>query len=84
MKKPKVTPKSHSAKNNDYEAVLSAIAANVRRLRKDKGWSQEDLANFAEIDRTYVGYVENAKNNVSLRTLCKIARAFDLDVQELL
>lgn len=72
------------ANNNDYEQVLKNIAQNVRRLRKERGWSQEDLANAADIDRTYIGYIENCKNNVSIKVLCRIAEAIEMDADALL
>lgn len=72
------------ARNNDRDEVLANIAENVRRLRKAKGLSQDQLAYTADIDRTYVGYVENRKYNITVGKLCDIAKALDVDVEELL
>lgn len=69
--------------NNDYNKVLKNIALNVRRLRKERGWSQEDLGNAAEIDRTYIGYIENCKHNVSVKVLCQIAGVFGIGIEDL-
>ncbi len=70
--------------NNDYEEVLGIIASNVRHYRKAQGLSQEKLAALAEVDRTYIGYIENAHHNVGVRVLCQIAMALNMNVEELL
>jgi transcriptional regulator with XRE-family HTH domain len=46
--------------------------------------TQEDLAYKAEIDRTYIGYVENSKHNVTLGMLVKIANALNTDILDLI
>jgi transcriptional regulator with XRE-family HTH domain len=67
-------------KRNDKEALLRIIGANIRRYRKEKGWSQEHLANMADVDRSYIGYVENAKHNVTIGFLCDIANALEINL----
>lgn len=69
---------------NDLEIILDHIARNVTRLRKEQGKSQETLAFEADIDRTYVGYIENRKHNVSLGVLCAIANALNVKLADLL
>ena len=69
--------------NNDYETVLATVAYNVKRLRKAKKWSQNVLAYRADIDRTYIGYIENRKFSVSLKKLCALAKALEVDIEEL-
>jgi transcriptional regulator with XRE-family HTH domain len=64
--------------------TLSIIANNVFTARKDKGQTQEELAFNAGIDRTYIGYIENSKHNVSLGMLIKIAKALDIEFMDLL
>jgi DNA-binding XRE family transcriptional regulator len=60
------------------------LAKNVRLLRVSRGWSQEVLAELADLNRSFVGSIERAEHNVSLATVEKIARAFDMSVAELL
>lgn len=69
---------------NDPEIIHDRIARNIIRLRKEQGKSQETLAYEAEIDRTYIGYIENRKHNVSLGVLCAIANALGVTIDELL
>ncbi|OVE53978.1 helix-turn-helix domain-containing protein [Chryseobacterium mucoviscidosis] len=70
--------------NEDILPLLTTIAKNVLYYRKKKGFTQEDLANEADIDRTYIGYIENARHNVTLGMLQKIATALEIPIQFLL
>lgn len=69
---------------NKLEDLLLVIARNVVKYRKQLGLTQEELAYKAEIDRTYIGYIENAKQNISTEKLCAIAKALKVDVSDLL
>ena len=60
---------------NKIEDLLQVLAINVVKYRKQLGYTQEDLAYKADIDRTYIGYIENAKQNISIEKLCAIAKA---------
>jgi len=64
-------------------SILETIARNIISIRKQKGLTQEQLAHKAGIDRSYMGYIENAKHNVSVGMLEKIAVALEVDVGEL-
>ena len=64
--------------------LLNVIAQNVVSFRKKLGITQEDLAFKADIDRTYVGYIENAKHNITLGVLQKIATALNTPLLSLL
>jgi len=56
----------------------------VRSLRKDQGWSQEDLAFESDLDRTYIGGIEQGRRNVGLINICKIAKALRVNPSSLL
>lgn len=56
---------------------------NVRRIRRTRGYSQEELAERARLHRTYVGSVERGERNVSLHNIVALARALDVPVSEL-
>lgn len=57
---------------------------NLRSIRESKGISQEDLAELADLDRTYVSGVERGKRNISLRNIHKLADALTLPAHRLL
>jgi len=54
--------------------ILERLGRNVRRLRNEKGWSQERLAFEAEVHRTYVSDIERAKRNPTATMLEKLAK----------
>ena len=56
----------------------------IRRLRVDRGWSQEKLAFECELDRTYVSAVERSRWNVSLSNIERLARALETPIWMLL
>ena len=55
----------------------------LKQERKRRGWSQEDFAYRADIDRSYMGGVERGERNLSLKKLCAIARALGCDLGRL-
>lgn len=64
------------------EAV--AFGHSLRRLRTERGWSQEELANAAGITLNYVGNLERGEQGPSLHVLVRLARALDVDMCTLL
>jgi transcriptional regulator with XRE-family HTH domain len=60
------------------------FASNLRRLRTDRGLSQEALADLAGIDRTYVSALERQVYSVSIDTIEKLATVLDVKPTELL
>lgn len=63
--------------------LLKKFGNKVREERLKKGFSQEELAARAEVHRTYIGMIERAEKNITLSNIGKIARALDLDIQDL-
>jgi len=64
--------------------VRLRLAANVRRLRKQTGLSQEKFAIEHGIDRTYVSAIERGRRNPTIVVVERIAIALGVDVIELL
>lgn len=69
---------------NSSSSLRATLAKNVRSNRRDRGLSQEELADLCELHRTYIGSVEREERNVSLSTLEVLARALGISVPELL
>lgn len=63
---------------------VSRFRVVLRQLREDLGWSQEMLANKAEINRSYLGEIERGLAMPSLATVFKIANAMGLRVSDII
>ena len=68
----------------DDEGALSRVGLAVRARRKEKGLSQEGLADQAGIERSHMGKIERGERNVTLLNLVRIGRALNCPVWELL
>lgn len=66
------------------DAITGRFGRAVREARETRGWSQEALAERAELNRSYLGEVERGAAMPSLATVAKLAFALDLQSSELL
>lgn len=66
------------------DAVLIEFGNRVRQLRIEKGWSQEELAFQSGFHRTYIGMIERAERNISLKNINTISKTFGIQIHEIL
>jgi len=59
------------------EALAERFGRLVRRLRVEKGYSQEEFSFRVGLHQTYVSSVERGERNVTIQTADRIARALD-------
>ncbi|WP_375512797.1 helix-turn-helix domain-containing protein [uncultured Nostoc sp.] len=64
--------------------ILDKFGKRVRDERLQRGLSQEELAEKAELHRTYIGMIERGEKNITLINIEKIAKALVISVDELL
>ena len=71
--------------NRDFCAmdIKQKFGNNLKRLRLEKGLSQEKLALNADIDRTYIPSIEKGERNVSIVIAEKLAIALNVPISEL-
>jgi XRE family transcriptional regulator, aerobic/anaerobic benzoate catabolism transcriptional regulator len=69
---------------SDAHPLQLRLAANVRRLRKERGWTRRDLAARTGISQRFLADVEAAGANPSLLRLSMLAQAFEVEVDDLL
>jgi transcriptional regulator with XRE-family HTH domain len=62
----------------------AVFGSNVRRLRTERGYSQEELAERSGLHRTYVSSLERGQRNVGLDNIKKLAAALGVKASELL
>lgn len=58
--------------------ILENMGKSLKRVRLEKGLTQEELAEKVGIHPTYVGKIESGKNNISIKMLFKISRVLDV------
>lgn len=69
---------------NEDKQIVSRFALQMKTSREEKGISQEKLAEYANLHRTYIGSLERAEKIPSLVTVVKIAKALNLDISKLI
>ncbi len=70
--------------NMTKKSISIKFGERVREIRVSKNLSQEQLADLANVHRTYIGMVERAEKNISLVNIEKIANALNVNITELL
>ena len=69
--------------NNNIKMYLERLVIdNIKRIRKEKGVSQEKLAEACNTATSYIGLMEIYKNVPKLSTIERIAKALDVDPLE--
>ena len=71
-------------RNQEVGDARQRIAESVRRLRKERGLSQEAMAELADFHRTYVSQLERCVTNISVDGLERLASALGVDILDLL
>lgn len=64
--------------------LVRNFGAAVRELRETRAWSQEQLAEHAGLNRSYVGEIERGRVIASIVTVDKLASAFGVPISHLL
>jgi len=57
---------------------------HLRKLREDKGWSQQQLADTANVPKITIQRIELAKSSATIDMAISIAEALDIDVKDLM
>ena len=63
---------------------IIAFGRRVREVRKQKGISQEKLAELSNIDRSYMGNIERGEKNITLKKVYEICDALNIEIKEIL
>lgn len=67
---------------NDTE-LFNCIALNIKVQRTIKKLTQAGLAELIDVHEKYIGLIESGKQNITLKTLNKIANALQIDIKNL-
>ena len=65
------------------DSVLAALGRNVRQQREAKAFTQEKLAERANLDSTYISGIERGLRNPGIKNVARLAKALGLSTEEL-
>jgi len=71
-------------KKYDLNDINVLFGLRLRQLRMERGLTQEQLGHECGLHRTYVGQIERAEKNITLKNIEKIAKHLDINITELL
>jgi transcriptional regulator with XRE-family HTH domain len=63
--------------------TMKIVGDRIRSLREQRKWSQMKLGELADLHYTYIGRIERGENNVTVKSLEKVAVALDIPFEEL-
>jgi len=64
--------------------ILRKIGYNLRKYREMKSVTQEELSILCGLHRNYIGSVEKGSRNISIKSLDKIAKGLNININKLL
>ena len=65
------------------EDIVKVVGERIRNFRKERGFSQEELAHHASLHNTYIGQLERGEKNATIESLYKITNALGITLEEL-
>jgi len=66
------------------QSTAKRFGNNMKKIRLEKGMSQGDICRALNLDRAYISNVENGKQNLTISTMEKIAKALGVKIDQLL
>ena len=65
------------------EKFIRKFGENIQKLRKEKGWTQEDLSSATDIPRTQLGRIERGQVNTTIKSMLRISKALNINIRKL-
>jgi transcriptional regulator with XRE-family HTH domain len=65
------------------DRTLISFGRNVAKIRAERGFSQDKLAEKADLDRTYLSGIERGVRNPGIKSVVRIAKALKVDLNDL-
>jgi transcriptional regulator with XRE-family HTH domain len=72
------------AKNENSSDPRLLFGKRLAQLRKERGWSQEQLALESGLARSYLGGIERGQRNIALLNICRLAGTLGIPASELM
>lgn len=89
MSRPKAERRSRPERAEQYTSATyldlqARLAEAVRRLRSEKGWTQEEAAHRCGMTTRVLQRVENSEVNLTLTTLARLCEGLEVDAAQIL
>lgn len=68
----------------NYENIIKLIAQNIKKIRISKGLSVQEVAYRCDIERSNLSRLEAGKTNMTIKTICLICNALNVEIIDLL
>jgi transcriptional regulator with XRE-family HTH domain len=65
------------------QQIQRQLGDRIRKLRRKKGWSQEEFAAISGMHRTYIGAVERGEKNLTISTIYTLANTLKTTIARL-
>ena len=78
------TNQGKTGRSSKDKLYLVKLGKNIRKIRNQRGYSQEEFAEIAGFSRSYYTEIETGKRNISVLNLVKIAEALKVDWSEIM
>lgn len=69
--------------SNNNENINILFGKRIKECRTNLGISQEELGYMTGLHRTYIGHIERAEKNITLKNIEKIAKSLNIDIKDL-
>lgn len=76
-------PKNYAVSQDSKSDIKQRFGKAIRRRRRELDFSQEELAEKADLHRTYISSIERGSRNPSLENIEKLAKALNISVSAL-
>ncbi len=74
---------SRYSQDNPFQREREVLGKTIQKLRKERKMTQEDLADSAHINVSYLAKIENGYVNTTVRYLIKVSRGLKVSVKDL-
>lgn len=71
------------SQDNPFQKERRLLGASIKELREEKRLTQEDLADMAQVNVSYLAKIENGYVNTTVRILIKLAKGLKVQVKDL-
>lgn len=68
----------------DYQTELLNIAANIKKLRKERKLTIREVATRCGMERTNISRIESGRTNLTIKTICAICNALGVQLKDIL